>query len=372
MKDRGKHSRDKIQGRDKPDRFAFPSTALPITGTRLSSLAKTITNSNFPVTDGANSRHPIALHGDRVNQSFQGPMGARYYLSAEEGEGFWDILQIRDGLALSAADAIYYKPKPAFWPTDPVLKVRISLSGTMRFGDGNIVTGDGECSLHCLSGRQIQNYTIDAQVAYQVVTVHAQLMALQSMGLDIERLGAPLSTILRTGTFPDLLVPAPASVTLHNLAMDIIRSRDVFMADTRRLYLAAKAEEILIAAIEQTRPQSTIKIGANKINSRDLSRLNEARRILEVRYASPPTIDELARMVGINATKLKLGFREIQGESIREFINRLRMETALSLVENSDLSFAEIAFTVGYAHPTNFTQAFKRRFGMSPRMARHN
>jgi len=344
----------------------FPPMPLAVTGATLSGLSRTVRDSNFPPAAGLR-RHEVALHRGGGPRETRGPVGARYYLSPEEGEGFWDVLEIRDGLHLSIGDARYHEPVKTFWPTDPVCKIRISLSGRMRMPSGKIIIQAGDCQIHCLSGRRRRNYLLDGvEEPYRVITVHVEYKALADMGLAPENLGPPFDHILQSGKIPDFLAPIPAAVSLQQMATDMLQSRDLFMADTRRFYLAARSEEILVNAIEKTRPRRVVDIGANRVSSRDLSRLNEAHRILEASFAKPPTVAELARMVGINTTKLKLGFRELFGETTQAHINRLRMEHALSLVENSDLTFAEIAYQVGYSHPANFTRAFRKHFGMTP------
>lgn len=58
--------------------------------------------------------------------------------------------------------------------------------------------------------------------------------------------------------------------------------------------------------------------------------------------------------------------RAYLGESLRAYIVRLRMETAISLLKYSGEAVTNIAFNVGYENPSSFNKAFKKRFGISP------
>lgn len=94
--------------------------------------------------------------------------------------------------------------------------------------------------------------------------------------------------------------------------------------------------------------------------------LSEAKEILSGRYSSPPTIPELAKMVALNEHKLKTAFRDLYGKSIYEFIRSLRMETAIHLLEDRDLSIGEVAGMVGYVNTSHFASAFRNEYGLNP------
>ena len=47
------------------------------------------------------------------------------------------------------------------------------------------------------------------------------------------------------------------------------------------------------------------------------------------------------------------------------------MDYALTLLEQGDLSIAEIAQTAGYKRQASFTSAFKLHFGVLPSSAKH-
>jgi AraC-like DNA-binding protein len=105
--------------------------------------------------------------------------------------------------------------------------------------------------------------------------------------------------------------------------------------------------------------------------SRDRRRVHEARDYLAQHYASPPTIPQLARMVGMNQTKLKAAFKQLLNLTIYEYVLHRRMEVAAQLLVEAELSVAEVAYRVGYEYPANFSCAFKRYYGRLPRDWKH-
>lgn len=349
----------------------LPVTSAPLLGVRLAEIHRTIREMNDPVRSGEKTGHRVALHPQGSTRQYSVPIGIRHYLPEHEGQGFWEHIRIRKGLFLSITDAEYKRPVSLTLPAEPLLKIRILLSGTMQSHNDDFLSKGGESHIQAISGNSPVGYTIDPEGGpLRVAIIHCRAEAFDKMWLDPAGLGEPFKTIVETGTIPDMAYALNRRVSIKNMGKDILDSKDNFLVDTRRLFLAAKSEEILNWVIESTRPRRHIEIGANKVSDRELTRLNEVKNIIEANLASPPTIKELSRLVGMNSTKLKLGYRELFGETIGSNLNRLRLDKALALVESSDLSFAEIGYKVGYNYPANFTQAFKKRYGMTPREAR--
>ena len=352
----------------------FPGTSLVATGARLEEIRRAVFDKNPLEQEGPADGKKLVI-GTPVSPADGGqfnPCGARHYLSRSEGTGYWDLIHITNGLLLSIADAQYREAIETHWPDDKVLKVRITLSGRMRDAvSGRIICGPGDCTLSSYSGRKSIPYLLEAiDEPCQSVCIHVSRPMLLAMNFDASSLGEPFRSLLERDELPDGHRPLGATHTLIGLARDMIQSRDMFSADTRRYYLGARAIEILVTAVEQLRPKTIPNTGANRVTQRDVSRINEARRILEASYADPPGVQELARLVGINTTKLKLGFRELFGQTLQEFIVGERMATGLTLIETTDLSISEIAYRVGYAYPASFTQAIRKHYGRTPQALR--
>ena len=82
--------------------------------------------------------------------------------------------------------------------------------------------------------------------------------------------------------------------------------------------------------------------------------------------ANPPSVEALARGVGMSARRLNDLFREVHGDTVSGCTTTWRLERGLALLRRGDLSVKEVAFELGYAHPANFVAAFARRFGDTP------
>ncbi len=59
-------------------------------------------------------------------------------------------------------------------------------------------------------------------------------------------------------------------------------------------------------------------------------------------------------------------FKKETGQSPVSFINRFRIEKAVTLLKNTDIPITEIAMNVGFGDPNYFTRTFKKYLGVTP------
>jgi AraC-like DNA-binding protein len=133
--------------------------------------------------------------------------------------------------------------------------------------------------------------------------------------------------------------------------------------ELRRLYIQVKVIELLMLQLEQ---HQQAQLGESTHLPPDQQKVQEAKAILENRFARPPTINELARLVGLNEFKLKKGFRELVGCPIYSYVVKLRMEQARQWLLERDKSIGEVAHYVGYKNHAHFTAAYKQYYNSLP------
>lgn len=87
---------------------------------------------------------------------------------------------------------------------------------------------------------------------------------------------------------------------------------------------------------------------------------------IHTRPANPWTVSGLAGEAGVSRALLAKRFNEIMGEPPLTYLTEWRMQLAEELLADPDLTVAQVARTVGYADQFGFSNAFKRRKGLSP------
>ena len=95
--------------------------------------------------------------------------------------------------------------------------------------------------------------------------------------------------------------------------------------------------------------------------------------VRDMMIASPEasfTLKELAREAGMSMTVLKEKFSTAFGESVFGFLREARLHRAKEGLEKEGWSVSQAAHFVGYRHHSNFSTAFRRRYGVPPKQFR--
>lgn len=97
---------------------------------------------------------------------------------------------------------------------------------------------------------------------------------------------------------------------------------------------------------------------------------NNVRAYLDSHFGEHLTIEGLCRDFYCSRATLTSSFRRDFGESILEYLTRIRMEKALELLERTDQRIGEIGALCGYPDQNYFCRLFKRYYGKNPGQVR--
>jgi AraC-like DNA-binding protein len=99
---------------------------------------------------------------------------------------------------------------------------------------------------------------------------------------------------------------------------------------------------------------------------RDLARLRRVRDRIDREYAQPLDVEALARGANMSAGHFSREFRLAYGESPYSYLMTRRIERAMTLLSQGDLSVTEVCFAVGCSSLGTFSTRFTELVGMSP------
>lgn len=94
--------------------------------------------------------------------------------------------------------------------------------------------------------------------------------------------------------------------------------------------------------------------------------LEEVARYMEEHLDEPLSIPQLSRRAFLSPTAFKAAFRQRYGLAVHAWLRQKRMERAAQLLRGSSLTVLEVAQTVGYSSGSQFSTAFRQRYGTSP------
>ncbi|RBP36620.1 AraC-like DNA-binding protein [Roseimicrobium gellanilyticum] len=92
----------------------------------------------------------------------------------------------------------------------------------------------------------------------------------------------------------------------------------------------------------------------------------EVARMLDADHLKVPSLEELAKTVGVSPFQLSRSFHQHHGVTIPGYVRRLRMNRAAELLSSTNLSVTEIALEVGYQSLSAFVRGFQREQGRVP------
>jgi two-component system response regulator YesN len=102
-------------------------------------------------------------------------------------------------------------------------------------------------------------------------------------------------------------------------------------------------------------------------NSRTIQKIKD---IISQKYMENLTVARLSEEVYLSPNYISLIFKQETGESVTEYVTKVRMEAAKELLKAPDLKILDVSEMVGYENPTYFSTVFKKYTGMHPQKYR--
>ncbi len=87
-------------------------------------------------------------------------------------------------------------------------------------------------------------------------------------------------------------------------------------------------------------------------------------------YASEMSVEKAAKLAGMSAATFSRNFQRITGNNFVEFVNRVRISQACSMLYSTDDQIASIGFAVGFQNLANFNRQFLKMKEMTPKAYR--
>ncbi len=139
-----------------------------------------------------------------------------------------------------------------------------------------------------------------------------------------------------------------------------------YQGNTKRVYLESKVWELMALQVDQFLETQTVETTSKILNAEDIERIHYASEILLKQLDQPPSLMELARMVGINDNKLKIGFKQVFETTVFGYLHDCRMERSRQMLADGNITVYTAAKSVGFSHRGDFAAAFRRKFGVNP------
>lgn len=310
---------------------------------------------------------PLVTLTENLNRQL---LGARQILDPSEGEGHWDFYQLGDSVYVVVCEFVYLHSHSERIPGEGLLEFHISLSGSrdLELSQPEPLHLDGPS---LLIWNQPEGFDSEVSTApgdhEKALSLYCKPSFIRdNIIVDSSRIPALLKGLLSDDQQSINFCKVPLSIDIVNTA------NSLYEIDHQEplglLLMEAKVLELLYLIL--TSFDNLAQGEDESYSGNDLQSFREAHQIISEQHCPPPTITQIAGMVGINKSKLTQGFKSVFGLTLFEFATQCRMQTALKLLQESDKQVGLISDMLGYEHQTTFTAAFKKYFDFLPKDAR--
>ncbi len=324
-----------------------------------------------PIAEAREIAHNAAELPSVGKNPYRVGTASRRLVPVGDGAGYEDLVHISDGLYLLACNRLSHTDQLVNFVGEGALKLHFRLSGrsTILLHDGAEFQIDGAYCGVMLHPDGLAKGEIDhGGIAERWATVFCRSDFLRdSLGVEVDEMPAPLRRFVNGQSFDLFARALPLTPMMSHALTALLESR--MTGALRNVQAEGQCLDLVSQVLDVLRKNATNSANVH-LFARDAEKIRHAREILEREFAHPPTLQALARRVGINQNKLNQGFRTLFGITAGDFVTEMRMRHAHRLLQDGLLNVSQVAYAVGYEFPGNFTTAFKRYFGVVPRSTR--
>jgi AraC-like DNA-binding protein len=148
---------------------------------------------------------------------------------------------------------------------------------------------------------------------------------------------------------------------IHNLYRALIQGTSLGREISNSMLLT-----VILRLFQAVDTASGIK-PAHEKSSRTTAIMEEAKKLIQMEYRRPVTLDEIASALNISAYYLSHVFSQENGFTLSSYLTEVRMQKAALLLTGNPSSITDIAQATGFADVCYFRKVFKLHHGMSPR-----
>ncbi|MBD2729528.1 helix-turn-helix transcriptional regulator [Nostoc sp. FACHB-892] len=279
------------------------------------------------------------------------------------GKGYLRDIEVHPDLWVTIWDCEYHDDvllKISEW--DHPLQFCVLLSGKVIDESGGQL-GEGYT---CISGSGVQRQMLSESPKSPrlAVDIHMPPDLLATFFPDeTGDIPQQLRLLAKGNNWQTLLYPK-TTPAIQGVAQQIVNCP--FQGMTKRMYLQAKVLELMALQLAPILSAQDQLQRSPRLKPDTIARIHLAREILLAHLENPPTLLELAQIVGVSDRTLRRGFQELFGTTVFRYLTEKRMEWAEQLLRQGNITIGEVAHRVGYSHQGRFAETFKRRFMITP------
>ncbi|MEM8780283.1 MAG: AraC family transcriptional regulator [Cyanobacteria bacterium P01_G01_bin.49] len=295
-----------------------------------------------------------------------------YKFNARFSQGWSRKIRLRDGIVLCIDR---HQPADHLLIDDPVGEEnRIWCNFTLS-GKGQLITPSGETLfprtagkyMLCGTGLYPQSIIDESDIEpYCHLFIHIYQSVLRSFASSPDgELPTNLQHLIKTLSQDVYRRGGDITPEMNTVLQRILNC--TYQGIIKRAFLESKVIELMSLVLDHEVAIQQGEVKKFSLKPEQIERIHYAKEILLQDLSNPPSLGELARQAGLNDFLLKQGFHQVFNTTVFGELRSHRLEIAKQLLAEQDISIADAGYRVGYASLASFSQAFKRKFGISPK-----
>jgi AraC-like DNA-binding protein len=112
--------------------------------------------------------------------------------------------------------------------------------------------------------------------------------------------------------------------------------------------------------------EQTKNISLTSQNNRNIVKLKKVLSYIRTSFSEPISLSDMAAICNMTPKYFCTFFKKMTKKSPVEYLTSYRIEKACRMLQSSDLSVTDIAFSCGFGDLSYFIKTFKKHTGQSP------
>ena len=229
-----------------------------------------------------------------------------------------------------------------------------------------------------ISNSQKLNQLSDFNVYTKLSSMQKELLSQIKLG-DIARLSGTVDRyfefLTRVEMFTEEYIRGVCIELIINAYQKIfeteIEVQEIFPHYLSSVQAVLKAETVIEMKLTVNKMlEHVCSYFGRKYNLKHGNLVTQIKELAQKRYMENITLGDIANEVYMSPNYICSVFKKETGETINEYLMKVKMEAARDMLKNTRMKILEIAEKLGYENPHYFSYSFKRYTGQTPQQFR--
>lgn len=140
--------------------------------------------------------------------------------------------------------------------------------------------------------------------------------------------------------------------------------------NSSKLNLLSSTLQLLNFFFKNLEKQNVNNLATLNIHNSDLKRMLYVKEYVHANPLEDNSLDDMAEIAGMSLSKFKRLFKKVFGTTPYKYCMEHKLNLAMEMLKKENYSVSQTGFMIGYSNLSQFSKAFKNKFGQLPSQVR--